>query len=93
MLDKHTRTVPVIDGGVFVGVLSRRDVLRCVARRELTSAAAAARGMDRPHSERPASTPPEPGSLNKPRNLLMDLDKPASAARARRWGSDPCEVP
>jgi CBS domain-containing protein len=66
MLDKHTRTVPVIDGGVFVGVLSRRDVLRCVARRELTSAAAAARGMDRPHSERPASTPPEPGSLNKP---------------------------
>jgi CBS domain-containing protein len=55
MLDKHIRTLPVVDDGVFVGVLSRRDVLRCVARRELTSAAAAPRRMDRPHSELPAS--------------------------------------
>lgn len=54
MLDKHIRTLPVVDDGVLVGVLSRRDVLRCVARRELTSAAVAARRMDRPYPERRA---------------------------------------
>jgi CBS domain-containing protein len=53
MLDKHIRAVPVVDDGVLVGVMSRRGVLRCVARRELTSAAVAARRMHRPHSQRP----------------------------------------
>jgi predicted transcriptional regulator len=38
MLDRRVRTVPIIDDGRLVGVVSRRDVLRCVARRELTSA-------------------------------------------------------
>lgn len=38
MLDRRIRTVPIIEDGRLVGVLSRRDVLRCVARRELTSA-------------------------------------------------------
>jgi predicted transcriptional regulator len=37
MLDRNIRTVPIIDDGRLVGVVSRRDVLRCVARRELTS--------------------------------------------------------
>jgi predicted transcriptional regulator len=38
MLDHSVRTVPIIDDGRLVGVVSHRDVLRCVARRELTSA-------------------------------------------------------
>ena len=43
MLDNGVRSVPIVDDGVLVGILSRRDVLRCIARRELTSAAVAAR--------------------------------------------------
>jgi CBS domain-containing protein len=38
MLDHAVRSVPVIDDGRLVGIVSRRDVLRCVARRELHSA-------------------------------------------------------
>lgn len=37
MLDGHVRSVPVIDDGAVVGVLSRRDVLRVIARGELSS--------------------------------------------------------
>jgi CBS domain-containing protein len=37
MLDHNIRTVPIIDDGRLVGIISRRDVLRLVARRELTS--------------------------------------------------------
>ena len=37
MLDSGVRSVPVVDRGELVGVVTRRDVLRCVARRELTS--------------------------------------------------------
>lgn len=36
MLDERIRSVPIVDDGVLVGMVSRRDVLRCVARRELT---------------------------------------------------------
>jgi CBS domain-containing protein len=38
MLDRGIRSVPIVDEGQLVGIVSRRDVLRCVARRELTSA-------------------------------------------------------
>lgn len=37
MLDAGIRSVPIVDDGVLVGIVSRRDVLRCVARGELTS--------------------------------------------------------
>jgi CBS domain-containing protein len=37
MLDSGIRSVPILDGGRLVGIVTRRDVLRAVARRELTS--------------------------------------------------------
>jgi len=37
MLDERIRTVPIVDDGELVGVVSRRDALRVVANRELTS--------------------------------------------------------
>ena len=37
MLDARTRSVPIVDDGKLVGIVTRRDVLRVVARRELTS--------------------------------------------------------
>ncbi|MBP2368158.1 CBS domain-containing protein [Pseudonocardia parietis] len=43
MLDAPIRSVPIVDDGVVVGVVTRRDVLRVVARGELTSAEVRAR--------------------------------------------------
>jgi predicted transcriptional regulator len=37
MLDSGIRSVPILDRGTLVGIVTRRDVLRAVARRELTS--------------------------------------------------------
>jgi CBS domain-containing protein len=37
MLDSGIRSVPIVDDGRLVGIVTRRDVLRAVARRELTS--------------------------------------------------------
>jgi CBS domain-containing protein len=36
MLDSPVRSVPIVDNGKLVGIVTRRDVLRVVARRELT---------------------------------------------------------
>lgn len=37
MLDARLRSVPIVDEGKLAGIVTRRDVLRVVARRELTS--------------------------------------------------------
>jgi CBS domain-containing protein len=37
MLDARSRSVPIVDAGALVGIVTRRDVLRVVARGELTS--------------------------------------------------------
>lgn len=37
MLDSRIRSVPIIEDGELVGIVTQRDVLRVVARRELTS--------------------------------------------------------
>ena len=34
MLDARIRSVPIVDDGELVGIVTRRDVLRLVARRE-----------------------------------------------------------
>jgi CBS domain-containing protein len=38
MLDHRLRAIPIVEDGRLVGMLARRDVLRCVAHGELTSA-------------------------------------------------------
>jgi predicted transcriptional regulator len=38
MLDHRLRAIPIVEHGTLVGIVSRRDVLRCVAQGELTSA-------------------------------------------------------
>jgi CBS domain-containing protein len=37
MLDRRLRVIPLVDDGALVGILARRDVLRCVAQGRLTS--------------------------------------------------------
>jgi CBS domain-containing protein len=46
MLDARLRSVPIVDDGMLVGIVTRRDVLRVVARRELTSDDVARRRLE-----------------------------------------------
>lgn len=46
MLDLRIRALPVVDDGRLVGIVTRRDVLRLVARRELTSEAVLRRRLE-----------------------------------------------
>jgi len=43
MLDARIRSIPIVDDGELVGIVTRRDVLRLVARREVIFEDAAAR--------------------------------------------------
>jgi predicted transcriptional regulator len=57
MLVENIRSVPIAEDGVLVGIVSRRDVLRSVARGELTSEDVRRRrfgsvSADRPRAER-----------------------------------------
>ena len=43
MLDARIRSIPIVDDGELVGIVTRRDVLRLVARREVIFEDATAR--------------------------------------------------
>jgi signal-transduction protein with cAMP-binding, CBS, and nucleotidyltransferase domain len=46
MLDARIRSIPIVDDGELVGIVTRRDVLRLVARREAIFEDATARRSD-----------------------------------------------
>jgi CBS domain-containing protein len=50
MLDARIRSIPIVDDGELVGIVTRRDVLRVVARRELIFQDATARGSGGSHA-------------------------------------------
>jgi CBS domain-containing protein len=50
MLDARIRSIPIVDDGELVGIVTRRDMLRVVARRELIFRDATARWSDGIHS-------------------------------------------
>lgn len=56
MLANGIRSVPIVDDGHLVGIVSRRDVLRCVARGELTAEEVGARRAGRPEPVGPSSS-------------------------------------
>ena len=47
LLDHGVRAAPVVESGRLVGIVSRHDVLRCVAQRRPVAHRAATRGGDR----------------------------------------------
>jgi CBS domain-containing protein len=49
MLDSRVRSIPILDDGELVGIVTRRDVLRAVARREMIFGDGTARRYGRAH--------------------------------------------
>ena len=83
MLDGHVRSVPIVDDGRVVGVLSRRDVLRVVARGELSSEEV--RERRGPAAEyRPAAPPPRHRAGGA---VVVGVDGSAASRAALRYAA------
>lgn len=69
MLEARVRSLPIVDDGQLVGIVSRRDVLRVVARGELTSEDVWRRRAGLPSSHNAGSPNPAHGHRDIPKRL------------------------
>ncbi|GAA2874910.1 hypothetical protein GCM10010472_35380 [Pseudonocardia halophobica] len=75
MLDSHVRSVPIVDDGDLVGIVTRRDVLRVVARGE--------RGADEVRRRRGLPERPARPAGTRGRVVVGDDGSPGAAAALR----------